>query len=154
MNGGYFCQTPRDALLCYLRDVYNLINYLAAPSLFLIFFLISKYKLMSEKLKKFIYISISFAFLINLFWLFIGWYPPVRFSYYGYGNLVILLLIFSINMFNDPMAKTIFISAFITYFLFLNHWNSPEVIFYSSYIKISFLLFFSSLVIENSKKYT
>ena len=154
MKGGYFCQTPRDALLCYLRDVYYLIKYLAAPSLFLIFFLISKYKLMSEKLKKFIYISISFAFLINLFWLFIGWYPPVRFSYYGYGNLVILLLIFSINMFNDPMAKTIFISAFISYFLFLNHWNSPEVIFYSSYIKISFLLFFSSLVIENSKKST
>ena len=81
-------------------------------------------------------------------------YPgnKIRFSYYGFGNLICFLLIFLLNNFQERAARIIYMMAITSYFLFLNHWNSPEVISYTSYIKVSFFLFIASFALESSKK--
>ena len=152
LSGGYFCQTPKDALVCYIKDFYSLQKYLAAPSLFVLTFLILKFKSFSSNTRTLLLSALALSCLINLFWLFIGWYPPIRFSYYGFGNLICFLLIFLLNNFQDRSARIIYMIAITSYFLFLNHWNSPEVISYTNYIKVSIFLFITSLAIESSKK--
>ena len=152
LSGGYFCQTPKAALICYSKDFFSLLKYLAAPSLFVLTFLILKFKSFSSNTRFLLITAFAFSCLINFFWLFIGWYPPIRFSYYGFGNLICFLLIFLLNNFQERAARIIYMMAITSYFLFLNHWNSPEVISYTSYIKVSFFLFIASFALESSKK--
>jgi len=148
MTNGYFCQSPRLAISCYLKDLINLFQYLAIPSIFSFSYVALKFKKFSEETKKIIFIAILFTAIINFFWLFIGWYPPIRFSYYGYGNFIIFLLIYSYFSMEVPSAQILFLFAYFFYFIILNHWNNPELIIYTSFIRVSILLFLSSLVVE------
>lgn len=136
--GGYFCQSPKLALVCYKNDLMNLGEYLLIPIVFLLLILITSYRYKFYQYKKLIIISITFAILINSFWLFIGWYPPIRFSYYGLGNLIIFLLLFVYAININKISKTIFLFAYTSNFLFLNHWN------YSGVVENSIFLFISS----------
>jgi len=149
--GGYFCQSPRQALVCYKNDLINLLKYLLIPVIFLLVNFLTNFKLLFLKYKKFLIYSISFALLINSFLLFIGWYPPIRFSYYGLGNLIIFSLIVSYVLIDNKNSKKIFFLAYSLYFLFLNHWNYPEVLKINSFVLISAFLFFSTLVLNYQK---
>ncbi len=146
-SGGYFCQTPKLALSCYFNDIISLFQYLAIPSLFVLAFILFK-KNFNFNETELIKYSVIFALIINLFWLFIGWYPPIRFSYYGYGNFIIFMLIFILLLLDDKFAVTLFLLGYISYFLNLNHWNSPEVIIYTGLITTSALFFFTSIFVE------
>ncbi len=150
-SGGYFCQTPKLALSCYLNDVISLLQYLTIPSLFVLAFILFRKKFNFKEIELIKY-SVIFALLINLFWLFIGWYPPIRFSYYGYGNLVIFMMIFILLLIDDKFSLILFLLGYISYFLNLNHWNLPEVIAYTGLIKTSILFFFSAIFVETSSK--
>jgi hypothetical protein len=148
-SSGYYCQTPKYALKCYFIDFVKTVKYLAIPTIYVIAILLNKFMNLATGLKVLIYKAISFTFLINLFWLFIGWYPPVRFTYYGYGNLVIFLLIISFFLLNNLYSKASFLMGYGFYFMFLNHWNHPLVINYDSYIYLSIVFFLFSGAIEN-----
>ena len=65
--GGYFCQSPRQALVCYKNDLINLIEYLLIPVIFLLVNFLTNFKLLFLKYKKFLIYSISFALLIHSF---------------------------------------------------------------------------------------
>ena len=93
LQSGYFCQSPKLALKCYTNDIVMLAKYLATPALVCLAYIFSNFKTFSKPLNKVLGSSIVFTLIINLFWLFIGWYPPIRFSYYGFGNLVIFISI-------------------------------------------------------------
>lgn len=146
--GGYFCQSPKLALVCYKNDLLDLARYLLTPIIFLILIFITSFKEKIYKYDKLILFSIYFAILINSFWLFIGWYPPIRFSYYGFGNLIIFLLIFIYAINENKNLSRIFIAAYTSYFLLLNHWNYPEVVENSSFILISLFIFLLYLVLN------
>ena len=148
ITGGYFCQSPRLAIICYKNDLISLGKYLFIPIIFLIINFLTRFKVIFLPYKKLIIYSFSFALLINLFWLFIGWYPPIRFSYYGLGNLIIFLLFLSYALIEIKNLKIIFLGAYSSYFLFLNHWNYPEVIKNSNYLLLSFFLFLLTLVLS------
>ena len=151
INGGYFCQTPNLAFNCYLNDLKNLIKYLFIPIIYLIINYISFFRNAHAINKNLLKISLYFAILINLFWLFIGWYPPIRFSYYGLGNLVIFLMIYNFALIENKTSRNVFIVGYTLYFLFLNHWNYPEVILRSNFILISAFLFLISIITNNKK---
>ena len=156
MTNEYFCQSPQLAIKCYLKDLINLFYYLAIPSIFSFSYIALKFKKFSKEVKNLIFTAILFTAIINFFWLFIGWYPPIRFSYYGYGNLIIFLLIYTYFSMEVSSAKALFLLAYFFYFITLNHWNNPEIIIYNSFIRIAILFFLSSLVMEfasNSQKY-
>ena len=149
--GGYFCQSPRQALVCYKNDLISLIKYLFIPVVFLILNFLTNFRLIILRYKKFLISSISFALLIHSFWLFIGWYPPVRFSYYGLGNLIIFSLIISYVLIDNKNLKKIFFLAYSFYFLFLNHWNYPEILKINSFLIISAFLFLTTLLLNYQK---
>jgi hypothetical protein len=149
--GGYFCQSPRLALACYKNDLINLGRYLFIPIVFLIVNFLTNFKVIFLPYKKLIIYSLSFALLINSFWLFIGWYPPIRFSYYGLGNLTIFFLIISYALIENQNSKNLFLAAYSSYFLFLNHWNYPEVIKNSNFLLVSFFLFLLALILNYQK---
>jgi hypothetical protein len=148
-SSGYYCQTPKYALKCYFIDFVKTVKYLAIPTIYVIVILLNKFTNMATGLKVLLYKAICFAVLINFFWLFIGWYPPIRFTYYGYGNLVIFLLIISFFLLKNLYSKVFFLLGYSLYFMFLNHWNHPLVINYDSYIYLSIVFFLFSGVIEN-----
>lgn len=151
LNGGYFCQTPKLAINCYKNDLVNLFNYLLVPSLVAFLFLISKFADFNKKIIELIKVSILFALIINVFWLFIGWYPPIRFSFYGYGNLIILFLIFLFIFIDKRIVSLFFILGYTSYFLLLNHWNFAGVIKYNFFIHLSIFLFLISFIFSIEK---
>lgn len=156
MKNEYFCQSPQLAINCYFKDLISLFYYLAIPSIFSFSYIALKFKKFSKQVKTLIFTAILFTTIINFFWLFIGWYPPIRFSYYGYGNFIIFLLIYTYFSMEVSSAKVLFLVAYFFYFITLNHWNNPEIIIYTSFIRIAILFYLSSLVMEfasNSQKY-
>ena len=149
ITGGYYCQTPKLAIKCYLKDIIMLINYLAIPSSLCFFYIFLNYKKFSTPYKNLLFISILFTLIINFFWLFIGWYPPVRFSYYGYGNLTIFLSILIFLSFKKKLSKIFYFLGYSTYFIYLNHWNSPDVVEQNYLNIISIFFYFTAILNEN-----
>ena len=147
--GGYFCQTPVLAMKCYLNDLIKLTKYLAFPILMCLLYFIFNFNKLHNSIKSILFSGILFSLVINIFWSFIGWYPPVRFSYYGFGNLIIFLLILMYFNFQSIFARITYFFGITFNFIFLNHWNSPLVIEHSLFTRISILLFIGSLIIEN-----
>ena len=117
MTNEYFCQSPQLAIKCYLKDLINLFYYLAIPSIFSFSYIALKFKKFSKEVKNLIFTAILFTAIINFFWLFIGWYPPIRFSYYSYGNLIIFLLIYTYFSMEVSSAKALFLLAYFFYFI-------------------------------------
>ena len=152
LQSGYFCQTPKLALKCYVNDLIMLSKYLATPALTCLLYMILKFKTFNSKFKIVLSSSIIFTIIINLFWLFIGWYPPIRFSYYGLGNLIIFITILIFFKLNNNLSQSLFILGYIFYFILLNHWNSPLVIEPNQFIRISMFLFIGALFSEYSYK--
>lgn len=72
----------------------------------------------------------------------IGWYPPIRFSFYSIGNLVIVLFAILLFFTKDKNIKNVSIIIYSYYFLFINHWNAPEILNFSlgNIILISLLI--------------
>ena len=140
-SSGYFCQTPLTAIKCYLKDFSKLVYYLFTPILVLLFYFSINMRNISSDSNNLIIYFFLYSMLTNLFWLFVGWYPPIRFSYYGLGNLVIIcsLLIFITGL--DKFSKNLFVIAYVLYFLLLNHWNYSKIIIYTPYIYTSIFIF-------------
>ena len=96
--------------------------------LILILFIL-KYYSSSVQLKSQKMYPMYFTFgLFFLFWMIIGWYPPIRFSFYSFGNF--LLVLYSLLLFSHTEFKSrvVILLPYVFYFLPLNHWNSPSVI--------------------------
>ncbi len=147
-TSGYFCQTPKLALICYKNDLLMLARYLAVPASVCAFYLILNYKKLPHSIKEILFLSTLFFLIINFFWLFIGWYPPIRFSYYGFGNFIIFILTLIFVNLKDRISKLLFILGYSFYFILLNHWNSPVVIEQSLFIRISIFFFIGSIISE------
>ncbi len=150
--GGYFCQTPKSAIICYVKDIINLIKYLAIPTLTCFVYFSLNYSKLIKSIKNLLNSSIIFCIVINFFWLFIGWYPPIRFSYYGFGNLIIFLSVLMFLNLNNKFSRISFSLGYTFYFIFLNHWNSPTVVEQNIYIQISVFLFFLAIIFDYFKK--
>ena len=131
---GWYCQKIPQFAICYLIDNAKTILYLSAIFLILIVLrsIQNRYELSYDE-----YLPVILNFLLfYLFWMLIGWYPPVRFSYYSIGNLVIVLFAILLFSTKDKNIKFISITTYSYYFLFINHWNAPEILNFSLNNKI------------------
>ena len=130
-EGGWHCMEIPDFLGCYLVDNMQLFIYLIIP---LVFVLISKPKkffkenIGYEKL-------IKFTFLIYLFYSLIGWYPPIRFSYYSLGNLLILLNVFLLIQNKSKFSQLLHFISISIFMISLN--LSLSLSFNGTMIKLS-----------------
>ena len=76
-------------------------------------------------LSKFIFVSSS----VNIFfWSLIGWYPPLRFSLFSFGNVIILYLMYCLVTHHNLKIKSIILSSIIFGLININHWNNEVLI--------------------------
>ena len=125
-----------DFLGCYLVDNMQLFIYLIIP---LVFVLISKpIRLFKENIgyEK----LLKFTLLIYLFYSLIGWYPPIRFSYYSLGNLLILLNVFLLIQNKSKLNQLLHFTSISIFMISLNHWNYDEIIDLNFGIIFSFVI--------------
>ena len=135
-EGGWHCMEIPDFLGCYLVDNMELFIYLIIP---LVFVLISKpVRLFKENIA---YENLlKFTFLIYLFYSLIGWYPPIRFSYYSLGNLLILLNVFLLIQNKSKLNQLLHFTSISIFMISLNHWNYDEIIDLNFGIVFSFVI--------------
>jgi len=124
----WHCVTIPENFECYFLDNFNTLLYLSLPiALVLINHILKNSRIIIKKYS-FEYYIISISVFVYLFWSFIGWYPPIRFSYYSIGNLVVILFILSFSNINNSMIKNITLTSYLLFTLYLNHWNDPNTI--------------------------
>jgi len=123
-EGGWHCMEPMTFLKCYGVDNLNLFFYLFLP---LIFYLFNLFRDKSEN-KTFVFSLLKYTSLVYVFYSFIGWYPPIRFSYYSLGHLIILGNIYYLINEENKVSKIFHFISISLYFLFLNHWNHPDIV--------------------------
>ena len=123
----WHCVTIPENFICYFNDLKQMIMYILIPILLIGVILIvnifserKKYPLIKEVL----FISIS----LFSFWSLIGWYPPIRFNFYSVGHMVtMILLIFYISE-KKGLLKSLILVSVISAYIFIPHWNTPEIV--------------------------
>ena len=141
-EGGWHCMEIPNFLTCYLVDNFQLIFYLIVPLLFVIITNPLKAYRNNVGIEK----LIKFCALIYLFYSLIGWYPPIRFSYYSIGNLIILLNIFLLLNYKDKILKILHLFSVLSFMIFLNHWNYEGIIDFNIGIIASIIIFLVYLI--------
>ena len=148
-ESNWHCTSLTTFYKCYLSDNILTIKYLLPLFICLIisYFLYRDKFLLSNQLIKYILLVFSSSYI---FWSIIGWYPPVRFSIYSFGNLILLLIIYISSIMKSDMARNLLLAATFYYFLTLNNWNN-EISFFTlnNFIALSFFL--TSLLIDRKK---
>lgn len=124
-DGEWYCQNIPENFICFFNDMANTSKYLWLPCLFLLIYIFFYRPKNTSPLSKFIFIIA----LVNIFfWSLIGWYPPLRFSLFSFGNVVILYLIYCLIIHHNLKIKAIFLGSIIFGLLNINHWNNEVLI--------------------------
>ena len=148
---GWYCQSIPQNFKCYFFDNLNTLYFMYLPVLFCFIYLLLNWKTIKNKT---ILIPLFEIFvIINIFWSFIGWFPPVRFSFYSWGHLIIFLSILIFYQLNSWNEKILYCLAYIFFFMFLNHYNADIYFQMNTYHTISAIFYFLVLFINFRKKY-
>lgn len=137
----WHCVTIPGNFLCYIQDNFQLLMYMSVLIFFVLYFYISQFRI-NKNFEESIKLTLSICLFLYIFWSFIGWYPPIRFSYYSLGHLIVLLFINFIIMHKNNFGKLLITTSYIFYTLNLNHWNSPQIVEMNLFIYFSIVLFF------------
>ena len=149
----WHCVTIPENFICYLSDLKQMIIYILIPILLVGIVLIIN-SLCERKnyplLKEVLFISIC----LFSFWSLIGWYPPIRFSFYSVGHMVtMILLIFYISE-KKMLLKSLLLVSVVFAYIFIPHWNTPEIVIDTglfSIVSIMLINLFSILKLRERK---
>lgn len=147
---GWYCQSIPENFVCYISDSYSTLIYLAPLTLFVIICTIYIYFTNQNfsEVKGLFYISTIQFF----FWSFIGWYPPVRFSYYAIGNLIIILSVLFFHKFLNERVKLAYLFAYSYLLIQIEHWNVENFNLLEIENTILLIIFIFSLMYKNNYK--
>jgi len=145
----WYCQSIPENFICYIEDIWLSSTYLYLPLTLLILCFVFSKNLNKTLLNNFLITG----FITMFFWSFIGWYPPLRFGLYSFGNILMLLSIFYFTSFESKKIKTAYIFTIFFGLLNISHWNNPNLleITFLDYSSLIFLLIFSYLLINQKK---
>ena len=147
---GWYCQQLPQSFKCYFNDNLLTLKYLYIPLIFIILYFWFQRRTFFRH--SFWRPLLEMFLLVNIFWSFIGWYPPVRFSFYSWGNLTIVILIIIFYDLTTVIQKTLFTIAYILFFILLNHYNA-DLYFESNNLHLASAILFSMvLFIKNRQK--
>ena len=144
----WYCQNLPENFFCFFNDILNVSIYLFIPVLIIIYYAIFTNKI-EPILKRNILLT---GFITLLFWSFIGWYPPLRFGLWSYGNILFFLLIIFYSKINSPNIKRTYLGTLFFGLLNISHWNSPQLVevTYFDYISFIFLIINFFIVLKES----
>lgn len=147
----WHCVEIPDNFICYFRDNIETLVYLSIP--FIIVLLNFKF---FRVIRKYLLSLNITTLIIYLFWSLIGWYPPIRFSYYTIGNFVIFLNIILFFNTKNKILKSLQFLTYTSYCLYLNHWNYQNIIEinYGIMISIIFLIVYIIVLLKEGKNLT
>ncbi len=142
----WYCQNIPENFLCYIEDIWLSSIYLFIPLLLIIFSFIFSSNLDKTLIRNFLITGSITMF----FWSFIGWYPPLRFGLYSFGNILMLLSIFYYVSFKNKKIKVAYIFTIFFGLLNISHWNNPNLLelTYLDYISFIFLFIFFYILIN------
>tara|TARA_B100000282_G_scaffold296468_1_gene278488 strand:- start:4197 stop:5486 length:1290 start_codon:yes stop_codon:yes gene_type:complete len=146
----WYCQSIPENFICYFEDLRLSSVYLFTPLILIILNILFSKKLDKSLYKNFIITS----FITMFFWSFIGWFPPLRFGLYSYGNIIALLLIFYFSSFNNFYIKITYLLTLLFGLLNISHWNNPNLIeiTYLDNISFVFLIVYLYLLFKNYRE--
>ncbi len=153
-SGQWYCQTIPENFICYLKDTLNTIFYLGLPILFSLFNFQRFKKFKNFKIKNFHINLFLLVLIMFVFWSFMGWYPPLRLNLYSIGNGLIIILAIQFLSLTKKIEKILFFSSLLSYFLFLNHWNFENVIFFHPAYLLSGSIMLLFIIISNKNLYS
>lgn len=145
----WHCVTIPENFYCYFSDNFATATYIALPAtlaLYLIFITGVRNLFKNKELKS----LFSLTAFLYIFWSFIGWYPPIRFSYYSFGNLIILICAYLLleNLNKKRFSTIVMLISYSIYCLYLNHWNAPLIVEVNNQIIFSYLLLVFSITYD------
>ena len=145
----WYCQSIPENFFCYFEDIWLSSTYLYLPLTLLILCFVFSKNLNKTLLNNFLITG----FITMFFWSFIGWYPPLRFGLYSYGNILMLFCIFYFTSFESKKIKIAYIFTIFFGLLNISHWNNPNLleITFLDYSSLIFLLIFIYLLINQKK---
>tara|TARA_X000000368_G_scaffold417249_1_gene413129 strand:- start:5753 stop:6343 length:591 start_codon:yes stop_codon:yes gene_type:complete len=135
---GWYCQKLPYNFICYFKDNLNVIKYLYLPFIFVVIYLVFYGTKLINK-KNYLRPLFEVIILVNIFWAFIGWYPPIRFSYYSIGHLIIFLSILIFYEINNLLSKTTYLIGYTSFFIIHNHYNGDI------YFQLNLIYIFSAI---------
>ena len=146
----WYCQSIPENFICFVEDIRLSSIYLFLP-LILLFLSIVFLKTLDKPLYEYF---ITTSLVTIFFWSFIGWYPPLRFSLYSYGNVVMLFLIFYFSSLKKLDTKISFSLTLFFGLLNISHWNNPNLleITYFDYLSFVFLTLYLYFQVVHYKK--
>ena len=137
----YYCMSVPLFLECYMYQLLDVIKYLILPILLAIFNTLLLIKNQNEKFKKLLK-NLSAIFITTLiFWGFIGWYPPLRIGLYSVGFFITFLLAIQFALLENSKLFYVGLVLSILYYLYLPHWNNPNIINLNFGFLLSLFLF-------------
>jgi len=144
----WYCLDIPKNFYCYGIDSVNLIKYLFVPVALLIAVATINRKMEPIYRNVFLVGSVSY-----LFWSFIGWYPPIRFSLYSLGNLIFILLVIEFLKLKRLDEKIIYFSTLMLSLFHISHWNEKNYLIFNNadYISIVLLIFLIWRLLYNRK---
>ena len=144
----WHCVTVPANFICYFQDNLKLFFYLLIPLAFVLYFFYKTEFKFSDNQK----LTLSICLFLYLFWSFIGWYPPIRFSYYSLGHLIIILFTYYTITYKHQQGKLLILISYLLFAITLNHWNSPNLVEFNLSIYAAVLLFLAFLVYDKNSK--
>jgi len=150
----WHCVSIPKNFQCYLTDNVNTLKYISIPLILLLLNHLLKNSKINIKENSFQYYLISISIFTYVFWSFIGWYPPIRFSYYSIGNLIIVLFAIQIFKIENTPIKVITLASYLLFTLYLNHWNDPNTLIYNNGVLASLLLLVPLIFLSIKKNKT
>ena len=133
----WYCQNIPENFLCYFNDLLSVSNYLIIGIILLFFNLVTN-KLKIPKNIKPILVIVGLTNMI--FWSFIGWYPPLRFGLFSYGNFIFLLIIFNFPRQYRFEQKLTYFIVIISSYLNIVHWNNPELFIFNFFTVLGLIM--------------
>ena len=146
----WYCQSIPENFICYFEDIRLSSIYLFIPVFLIIFSILFSKQINSSLRKNFLITS----FVTMFFWSFIGWFPPLRFGLYSYGNVLMILLILYFSSFDNLYIKLSYTLTLLFGLLNISHWNNPQLIeiTYLDNIGFIFLVLNFYLFVQNFRK--
>ena len=133
----WYCQNIPENFICYFDDLLSVSNYLIIGIILLFLNLVTNKLRMPKNIKTNL---ITVGLTNMIFWSFIGWYPPLRFGLFSFGNFIFLLLIFNLPRQYRFEQKLTYLIVIIFSYLNIVHWNNPELFIFNFFTALGLIL--------------
>lgn len=146
----WYCRDIPENFQCFFNDLVLVSIYLYIPVILVVLYLLLTKNISTVLIKNFFITS----FITLLFWSFIGWYPPLRFGIYSFGNILFLLILIIYSKTENLSLKISLTACLFFSLINISHWNNPKLVEFTPLgnLGIVLLVLNISLLLKDKKR--